>query len=205
MAEAEDDPYRGPLHLQGFLGECAEDLDEVIVSSVEHPVSHCFGLNCSCKPSVVTRVLDEASRSDDPRARRLAQDHLARIEQHHMKRRTPSGFHPAVRSTSGRQLPCRLFAIETNEEAGVVRGFCRRCERLFVLFDMALYWGIKRDSDEPPEVWPYGCVCGGHGFEVGLGFDYTDDAIDSNDFHTITVALKCAACGKIAVILDEEG
>jgi hypothetical protein len=29
--------------------------------------------------------------------------------------------------------------------------------------------------------------------------------MDTNDFHTITIALKCAACGKVAVILDEEG
>ena len=123
----ETDPFLGPLHLHGFLGECTEELMGVITGSVEHPVSHSFGLSCSCKPSVVTRVLDEASKSGDPRARQLAQERLARIEKHHMKRRTPSGFHPAVRQKSALMLPCRLFAIETNEEDGVVRGFCRRC------------------------------------------------------------------------------
>jgi hypothetical protein len=199
------DLFQGPLHLQGFLGDCPDELRDVITGSVEHPVSHCFGLDCSCKPSVVTRVLDEAANSQDPVARQLAQAHRARLEHHHLQRRKPSGFHPAVGPKSAALQPCNLFAIETNEEEGVVRGFCRRCERLFVLFDMALYWGIKRDTPNPPETWPYGCVCGGHGFQVGLGFDYTDDAMDTNDFHTITIALKCAACGKVAVILDEEG
>lgn len=199
------DLFQGPMHLQGFLGLCSEELQGVITGSVEHPVSTCFGLTCSCKPSVVTRVLDEAASSQDPDARIRAQAHRTRLELHRLQRRKPSESHPAIDRRGEALQPCNLFAIETNEEDGVVRGFCRRCDRLFVLFDMALYWGIKRNTPNPPETWPYGCVCGGHGFQVGLGFDYTDDAMDTNDFHTITIALKCAACDKVAVILDEEG
>ena len=206
----EPPPIQAPLHLQSYLAECPAPLTKVLRSAVDHPVSHIYALNCNCKPSVVTRVLEEAKRSSDPQQRQSASERIAALQKHHQQRLSASGRYaippgalPVPRTTQERGN-CTLFAVEINDEAGVVRAFCRRCHRIFPVFDRALYWGVKRPTEDVPETWPYKCACGGHMFEVGMGFDYTEDPIDENDIHTITVAVRCGACDQIAMILDEE-
>jgi hypothetical protein len=206
----EPSPILAPLHLQSYLAECPAPLAKVLRHAVEHPVSHLYALNCNCKPSVVTRVLEEAKQSSNPQQRRSASERIAALHKHHQERLSASGHYaipphaiPVPRATQDRGN-CTLFAVETNDEVGIVRAFCRRCHRIFPVFDRALYWGVKRPAEQMPETWPYKCGCGGHMFEVGIGFDYTEDPIDENDIHTITVAVRCGACDQIALILDEE-
>jgi hypothetical protein len=208
---SEPAPLLAPLHLQNYLADCPSRLADVIRNSVQHPVSHVYLLNCNCRPSVVTRVLDEAKKSGDAKRVKVASERLAALHKHHQQRLSSSGFYAVpppgaapVPNKADPQGRCGLFAIETNEEEGVVRAICRRCRRIFPVFDRALYWGLKRKSEKPPEAWPHRCSCGGHTFEVGIGFDYGDDAMDEMDIHTITAALRCGACDQISLILDEE-
>lgn len=203
--------HDGPLHLQGHLTDCTEPLAKAIRGAVQHAVSSTKSICCTCRRSGALKALDEAQRSGDPQRSKSASERLALL-QRRTGRASPGGSDRLVRVPGPaeealpheRRLDCRLFAIELNEEEGVLRGYCRRCQKLFVIFDRALYWGVRRDPQAPPEVFPYRCSCGGHTFEAGVGFDYPEDAFDENDIHTITIAVRCAACDEISVILDEE-
>ena len=204
--------HSGPMHLQAHLGECNEDLEATIRSSVSHSVSTIRAICCTCAPGNLSRILDEGQCSGDPQQRRSASDRVEQLDRHRQKRisrgsstRLQKAVSGRTKSNSTRRQICSLFAVEINEEEGVVRGFCRRCQKMFVVFDRCLYWGLRRDHASPPESFPYRCLCGGHSFELGVGFDYSDDALDENDFHTVTVAVRCCACTVISMILDEEG
>ena len=205
-----DDPpqFQAPLHLQGYLSECAAALAAALRGAVSHTVSHAHALSCSCRRSSMQRSLAEAERSDDPRTRKSASSRRQALERHQQERRS-SASNPRLLAVSAagaveQRAACRLFSIELNDEEGVVRGFCRRCQKMFPVFDRALYWGVKRGSGETPKTYPYRCTCGGHTFELAVGFDYPEDALDENDIHTISLAVRCAACEEISVILDEE-
>jgi hypothetical protein len=103
-----------------------------------------------------------------------------------------------------RRATCRFFAIRINEETGIIDAYCRRCEQRLLVYDRDLYWGVKRQSGITPQTYPYKCSCGGHAFEVAVGLDYPDEALDENDINTITVAVRCVSCGEDAVIYDDE-
>jgi hypothetical protein len=196
---------KGPLHLQGFLVECPEELARTLLQSVTHPLNALFALRCSCKPDGLLRLLDEAAAKADPRLKEAMAAKHRLLARHYQARQSAQGPAPLPRPRANVPLPpSKVFTVETNEEEGVVRSFCRRCRKMFVLFDRALYWGTPRAETQVPESWPYKCVCGGHSFEVALGFEYPEAAMDENDIHTLSLAVRCPACGETAMLLDEE-
>lgn len=223
-----DAPFSdGPLHLRKHLMPCPQDLAKVIAGCVSHSVSTLRGISCTCRRTPIDQRLTEDEQSDDPKRRKRASDRKDRLRQHQADRMGSSSRIPALplpppggverrsgedrRSGEERRAekpadsqPCTLFIVELNDEEGVVRAFCRRCQQLYPIFDRALYWGTRRKEAKTPPSWGYRCGCGGHSFELGLGFDYSDDAMDENDIHTLTVAVRCAACGEVSVIFDEE-
>lgn len=203
--------FDGPLHLQEHLAPCGAELEKALRGAVSHSLSSVHSVRCACRQSGVLKALVEAQQSEDPLRRKSASDRITTLRNRQPASLPPgSGRQPAQPGTEShaghteRRLDCRLFAIELNEEAGVIHAFCRRCQKLFVIFDRALYWGVRRASAEQLKVYPYRCTCGGHTFEAGVGFDYPDDAMDENDIHHIALAVRCAACEEISVILDEE-
>lgn len=207
----EEKDYIGPLHLKDYLVDCSEELAEAIRNSVSHTVSTIRSISCPCKSDSLRQTIDEQARSEDPDKRKTASDRLEKLKKHHKERMSSGSSARLLAIREGdtaiirkSMLPCRMFAVETNEEEGIVRGFCRRCQKLFPIFDRALYWGVRRSSPNPPESWPYRCVCGGHSFEVGIGFDYDEDPMDENDFHTVTIGIRCCACDSIHMIMDDE-
>lgn len=203
--------YIGPLHLKDFLLPCTSPLEAAIRASVSHSVSTVRSITCPCKECKLEQSIQHQARSADPQVRKTASDRLEKLRKHHRTRISSDSSKrlKAIREAQPDQTPrtlkpCRLFAVDINDEEGVIRGVCRRCHKLFLLFDRTLYWGMRRSSANPPETWPYRCVCGSHSFEIGVGFDYLEDPLDENDFHTITIAVKCCACELIEMLLDEE-
>ncbi|MBI3831554.1 MAG: hypothetical protein HY291_18690 [Planctomycetes bacterium] len=177
-------PFEGPLHLRRYLGEESDVVGKAIRAAVSHSVSIMRSVHCTCPTS---GVMDSAGM-------RMAAE-----------RAGSSGLLPAgTEPKDDRRQLCRLFAVELNEEDGVIKAFCRRCQKMFIIFDQTLYWGMRRKTGIVPKTYPYRCSCGGHAFEIGIGFDYYEDAIDENDIGTISVAVRCAACDEISMILDEE-
>jgi hypothetical protein len=59
-----------------------------------------------------------------------------------------------------------------------------------MIFDRALYWGTRRENGHTAQTFPYRCSCGGHTFEIALGFEYLPEALDENDIETITAAVR---------------
>ncbi|MCW8132792.1 MAG: hypothetical protein KIS92_20770 [Planctomycetota bacterium] len=190
-------PHEGPLHLRKHLGPCSEALAKAMHGSVSHPVTLLRSIHCSCPASGrfdAAAPLGSRSSPELVTAPKLDPETAARI----------SGRRAAVPPDPERSGPCHIFHVELNDEDGVFKSFCRRCQKMFIVFDQALYWGMRRKTGFIPRTYPYRCSCGGHAFELGLGFDYYEDALDENDIRTITVAVRCAACDEISVILDEE-
>src|SRR5206468_4184363 len=87
----------------------------------------------------------------------------------------------ADKADSDRRVICRFFSMTTNDEDGIVHAFCKRCDRMILVYDRALYWGVKRRANVIPATYPYKCSCGSHTFEVSLGLSYPDEALDEND------------------------
>lgn len=198
MSEAH--PNEGPLHLRKFLGACSEPLTKTMHDSVTHPLSLLRSIHCSCPPSGVMEAASSRGSRSSPElvvTPPPGGDAAARISSRRME---------AVRTKgdSERLGPCHIFYVELNDEEGIFKAFCRRCQKMFIVFDQALYWGMRRKTGFVPKTYPYRCSCGGHAFELGLGFDYYEEALDENDIRTITVAVRCAACDEMSVILDEE-
>ncbi len=190
----------GPLHLQRFLTACTDALADVVRSSVHHPVTTVRSLNCQCMPSGVLPAVRKPDSGRTAIEARTAEARERSIE----SSRTLAMRAAAANSDSDRRVACRFFALGINDEEGVVHSNCRRCNRLILLYDRALYWGIKRKDSAPPPTYPYKCTCGGHAFEVALGLEYPDEALDENDLITITIAVRCASCNEIAVVFDDE-
>jgi hypothetical protein len=185
----------GPLHLQQYLGPCNDALAGAVRASVHHPVSVVKSVHCQCLPSGLYRAV----RADSARP---GGDKLTEIRQRIESRRaSQAGSKPPE---SDRRVVCRFLSLQLNDEEGVVHAFCRRCDKLVILYDRDLYWGVKRKPPAPPELFPYKCSCGGHAFEIALGFEYPAEALDENDLNTITVAVRCASCNEIAVVFDDE-
>jgi hypothetical protein len=190
----------GPLHLKKHLGPCNDALDGVVRSSVHHPISVVRSIHCTCIPSGLQRAVRPGSnRADGDRRTEIRK----RIESSRAGDSSPAGD-SGLRPDPDRRVACRFFSINLNDEEGVVHATCRRCDALVILYDRALYWGVKRASGIAPEVFPYKCSCGSHAFEIALGFEYPADFLDENDLNTITVVVRCATCNEIAVIFDDE-
>jgi hypothetical protein len=195
------DKPAGPLHLQRHMTDCTDALADALRKSVEHPVSIVCSLRCECDPAVLQRASrSNSSRRLDPRTIEARQRN---IESSRIMRR-PDGASSASSSADDRRAACRFFSLLLNDEEGVVHATCRRCERLILIYDRALYWGIKRTTGVSPTTYPYKCTCGGHTFEIAVGFEYPDEPIDENDINIITVAVRCAMCGEVAMIFDDE-
>jgi hypothetical protein len=191
----------GPLHLQRSLTECTEALVNIIRQSVDHPVTLIRSLHCECMPSGIMRAVKPPQTTIEQRTAPIRQKNIESSR----RMKVEDGSTPdKPASGSERRLACRFFALQLNDEEGVVHSLCRRCNKLVLLYDRALYWGIKRQSRETPETFPYKCSCGGHAFEVGVAFEYPDEALDENDLTTITIAVRCASCGEMAVVFDDE-
>jgi hypothetical protein len=187
----------GPLHLQRYLGPCNDALEGVVRSSVHHPVSIVKSVHCQCAPSGLHRAI----RTDSGRP---IGDRRTEIRKRLESTRNAEGQAGEKKPDSDRRVACRFFSMQLNDEEGVIHATCRRCDKRVILYDRALYWGVKRKSNVPPEVYPYKCTCGSHAFEIAMGFEYPADILDENDLNTITVAVRCASCNEIAVVFDDE-
>ncbi len=203
--------HSGPLHLKSYLDDCTRHLKAAIRDSVSHPVSFIRSIACTCTPGQLAKLLEEEHQSLDPAKQQAAHERREKLANHRNKRISRGSstrlitLSKEARRPSENKRACHIFAVEVNEEEGVVRGFCRRCQKMFVVFDRHLFWGLRRDHHQPPESFPYRCLCGGHSFEIGVGFDYADECLDENDFQTVTIAVRCCACESISMVLDEEG
>jgi hypothetical protein len=190
-------PFTGPLHLQRFLAPCTDKIDEVIRSSVGHPVTIVSSLICQCIATGFMRAVTPPSTLDE----RTVEARRKNIES---SRSTIVLHGKAAESDDERRRTCRFFSLRINDEQGIVHSFCRRCNRMVLVYDRALYWGIKRETVVARETFPYKCSCGSHTFEVAVGLKYPEEALDENDLDMITVAVRCATCNEIAVIFDDE-
>lgn len=166
--------FPGPLHLQRYLTDCGDELTHIIRTSVTHPTSIVHAIHCECTPSVIINL---AARQKEKEA---------------------------ARGNSDRRVACRFFNVKTNDEEGIVHLHCRRCHRMILAYDRALYWGVKRKPGSLTETYPHMCSCGSHTFEVAVGFAYPHEALDENDLDTITIAVRCASCSEVAIIFDDE-
>lgn len=194
--------YPGPLHLQGHLSECAEKLGAAIRSSVSHPVTLVRALHCACKPEDIQRALE--AEKNDPKKNKSSSVFLSRAQMQRLKDAQQKSKDSDRLVDPDRRVQCRLFSLEVNDEDAVVVSFCKRCNKKFIVYDQALYWGTRRESGSPRTTYPYRCGCGGHTFEVGVGFEYYDEALDENDIAFLTIGVRCAACDEISVVLDDE-
>lgn len=188
--------HQGPLHLQRFLQPADAGIEKALMDAVTHRISLIRGLCCDCKSSGTMRAMppEDDTMTDDAR-RRALETSKAKID----LRRGIDG------SNDSRSMPlCRFFYIKLNDEAGVYHAICRRCQRKVTVYDRDLYWGTRRKDGATPETFPYNCSCGGHAFEIALGFNYPDEALDENDIDTLAIAVRCATCEETAVIFDDE-
>ena len=196
---------KGPLHLQRNLAVCTETLEKVMRTTVSHPLTCIYSLYCRCGASGKMPVSRPGAAPADSIAARTAQARKRGIESAaNLPGVTLPGSPALPGSDDDRRSTCRFFAIKLNDEEAVIHAFCRRCENRVLIYDRALYWGTKRGSLETPETFPYRCTCGGHAFEIAIGFDYPDEALDENDINTITVTVRCVTCGTDAMIFDDE-
>ena len=189
--------YTGPLHLQRFLTASPDDVARIIRNSVGHPVSLVSSLHCQCISTGQMRAVNPVASPID---QRTVEARRKNIE----SSRSKITLTPGADSEEDRRRACRFFSLRNNDEEGIVHSFCRRCNRMVLVYDRALYWGIKRVNATPPETYPYKCSCGSHMFEVTVGLNYPDEALDENDIDTITIAVRCASCNEIAIVFDDE-
>lgn len=187
----------GPLHLRRYLGPCSDILVQAICRAVHHPLTVVRSLQCNCQPNTV-------SISSRPQSsRRLAAVPPPVVSNGASQRVAPHAMAAQAQSPD-RRVACRFFALNLNEEEGVVHCACRRCARLILVYDRTLYWGMRRPRDFELNTFPYKCSCGGHAFEVAVGFEYPEEPLDENDIEMISVAVRCASCEEMAIIFDDE-
>lgn len=186
--------HQGPLHLQRFLQSADAAIEKALLKAVTHNITVTRGLGCDCKSSASMRAMPpEDETVNDEACRRAMETSRARID-----------LRRGLDGQTGRAMPaCLIFYIKLNDEAGVYHAICRRCQRKVTVYDRDLYWGTPRKT-AAPETFPYNCSCGGHAFEIALGFNYPDEALDENDIDTLAIAVRCATCEETAVIFDDE-
>src|SRR5208283_5896884 len=131
--------YEGPLHLQRYLSPCAGALEETVRSAIYHPVTLVRSLHCECAPNKLFSLVGRDSVKA-PALQTILRQRIIPPED--------------------RRVACRSFSLRLNEEEGVVHSSCQRCNRLMLLYDRTLYWGLKRSTDAPPATYPYECSCG---------------------------------------------
>jgi hypothetical protein len=183
------------------LTVCTGDLGEVLRSSVAHLVGQVHSLYCRCGTQQhLSRTSIPSATAGDARVAEARQRHIESSR----RLRQEAAKSDASEIAEDRRMTCRFFSIKLNEEYGVIDAFCRRCEMRLIVYDRDLYWGTRRKSGATPPTYPYKCTCGGHAFEIAIGLDYPDEALDENDINTITVAVRCVSCGEDAVIYDDE-
>jgi hypothetical protein len=198
----QENSYSGPLHLQRYLSACTDSIADIIRSSVGHPVSIVHSLHCHCQPSGLMKAVSVAPPSGSGVHDRTADARRRNIES--SRRQKSVGDADAEKPENDRRMICRFFSMSTNDEDGVVHTFCKRCDRMILVYDRALYWGIKRPANGVPAIYPYKCSCGSHTFEVAIGLSYPEEALDENDVDMITIAVRCATCAEIAIVFDDE-
>ena len=191
----------GPLHLQRYLTACTDTIADIIKSSVGHPVSSVHSLQCQCMPSGLMKAVAPPP-SGSGSQNRTVEARRKNIESSRNAVQSADGSPP--KPDSERRQICRFFSMATNDEDGVVHAFCKRCDKMILVYDRALYWGVKRVTNTPPVTYPYKCCCGSHTFEVAVGLSYPDEALDENDVDMITIAVRCATCSEIAIVFDDE-
>lgn len=208
--------HRGPLHLQRFLAPGSGPLVTAIHSSVQRRVDAVLGLQCRCSTTV--EVLPKEACGLHPPPPHSTNPHLEKRTSLIRRQNIESGSVPAAGAQTpsladgtqsggktGEGLkPCCFFALQLNDEEGVIHAYCRRCNRKIIVYDRALYWGVKRRNGQTPPTYPYQCSCGGHTLEIALGLEYPPEVFDENDLETITVAVRCAGCGEVAIIFSDE-
>jgi len=209
-----DKVHLGPLHLQRHLTEGTDAIAKVLCSSVDHPVSLVRDVTCHC--SSTTAIPPErqsqvhrtppahATGETEKRTSAVRRQSIESSRTQQPGSAVSAGAADAKETHQDARRACRFFSLQMNDEEGVVHAFCRRCNRRILVYDRTLYWGVKREGGSTPPTYPYKCSCGGHTFEVTLGFTYLDDALDENDLDTISVAVRCASCNEVAVVFDDE-
>ena len=204
-------PPKGPLHLQRHLTVCTEPLEKVLRQAVAHSLTSVYGLYCRCGASGKYPLSRKAFEKDDTVEARTAEARKRLIESSRRmtpaqpEANTPDPKKPAsLVPTPERRETCRFFDVRMNDESAIIHAYCRRCEQRIVIYDRDLYWGTKRQTGITPPTYPYRCSCGGHMFEVAVGLDYPDEAIDENDINTISIAVRCVGCGEESMIFDDE-
>ncbi|MGD0090866.1 MAG: hypothetical protein ABSE73_13185 [Planctomycetota bacterium] len=207
---------QGPLHLQRFLAPCSGALSALIRSSAPGAVSAVLSLQCRCMatrevlPRHVSGLhLPPLRGTDASIEKRTSVVRRRNIESQRVQAAgatapSPAGGPEACGKPEEEPKPCCFFSLQLNDEEGVVHAYCRRCNRKILVYDRALYWGTKRQLNETPPTYPYQCSCGGHTFEIALGFEYLPEALDENDIETITTAVRCAGCSETAVVFADE-
>lgn len=193
-----DKSYNGPLHLQRHLTACTDTIAEIIRSSVGHPVSIVHSLICNCQPSGVMKAVVRQPSGSGAHLRTAEARRRSIVSSH------SSAADGAPRPDSERRTICRFFSMTSNDEDGIVHAFCKRCDRMVLVYDRALYWGVKRPANVIPATYPYKCCCGSHTFEVAIGLAYPEEALDENDVDLITIAVRCATCAEVAIVFDDE-
>ncbi len=186
-----DAAHLGPLHLQRYLVPCTDALVDVMRAAACHPVEQVCCLLCRCaKTSIIQR--------NEP----LAGDQRISVA----RRRSIESTRTQIISLEALPSPeeCRFFTLQTNDELGIIHAHCRRCERMILIYDRDLYWGVKSARSAPAQLFPHMCSCGSHTFEIAIGFQYPEEALDENDLDTLTVAVRCATCNEIAIVFDDE-
>ena len=196
----QDKTYSGPLHLQRYLSACTDSIADIIKSSVSHPVSIVHRLQCQCMPSGLMKAVQPPSGSGPHH--RTVDARRKNIES--SRNEAQPGPGAPVKPDSERRQICRFFSMTTNDEDGIVHSFCRRCDKMILVYDRALYWGVKRPANVIPATYAYKCCCGSHTFEVAIGLAYPEEALDENDVDMITIAVRCATCSEIAIVFDDE-
>lgn len=208
--------HGGPLHLQRHLAPCSGPLAQAIRSSAQHQVDVVLSLQCHC--SITAQVPGKHDSGLHPPPPHTTDGHVEKRTSVIRRRNIESGSARAAGAQasspagepdpSGKAAeplkPCCFFLLQLNDEEGVVHAYCRRCNRRIIVYDRALYWGLKRQNGQAPPTYPYKCSCGSHTFEVALGLEYPPEALDENDLETITIAVRCAGCGEVAVIFEDE-
>ena len=193
-----DKTYSGPLHLQRYLSPCTDSIADILRSSIGHPISIVHSLHCQCQPSGIMKAAVPPPKSGSEAQHRTAEARKRNIQS---SRIIKAG---ELEKEDDRRMICRFFSMNTNDEDGIVHTFCKRCERMILVYDRALYWGIKRKANVIPTTYPYKCSCGSHTFEVAVGLSYPDEALDENDVDMITIAVRCASCAEVAIVFDDE-
>jgi DNA-directed RNA polymerase subunit RPC12/RpoP len=122
----------------------------------------------------------------------------------------PDALRPALPEHSvhqGIRCTCGNRHLEITRRIGVPAVFarCDCCGREFKVYANADYpAGYVADDPTRPTMAIACRSCGGSIFEVGVGYEYPGDEVDSRDITWFTMVGKCAGCGAVEGLFEDE-